>query len=988
MNVILNQVFKYRNSVAALTLGLVTATLFQNCGGFSTVDESFSASLVPPAALPDPGPVAELNVDLPAKPALALNHASIMLWRNYRSRQLGYWVLSDQGATEQAMISSSLPEGYQPISFVATPKLGHQGVLFYKIGKSTGEDPDTAKFSYWNMGADGRQVPLQIDFELSNIPARVAMITAADFDNNGVPDLLMRDHDSGQLIYTLLEDLSGRVKATGTLEQPVSLEWRCAGAVELDGDGRKHLIFHNEKSGQISIWKMNGLTVLSKESIAASADSSRFYLGGVYRNLGKNFFVWRDLATGDSSAWIVGPANSGTYPYAVIDGKTLASGVGFDWKIQSGENHYKYINAQSQRFGLPNIAGVRYVDTVPDTLDLSERALLATHVLTQTIDDKNDFDLFWAASLFDELPYMEYEGMGRLTSEYLDGLAQMRKITGDGTSAHVDQGLLNELNKNQSPVTGLILYPVRGKSHLPGYYPGSGVYFISDIITQARSVLSLNNYKQLIGMDVFSGFVRDLLSGIHMISFAGPDYYGMYADRINVMDHNSHSLEPFAAAMNKPPAVGSVHNGFVYRAAATVETSGMMIQGLAGYAQQTGDPVALSLANGYSNYMRKYSNYFDPDTGAWKEDGADAANYPGTPPHFSRHTKIIDSILDYALAAKNSPLVNWTKSAFLWGRNHPSSNLTLGYFPEYTIDNHHAETDELAEMIIIAAKISRYGYGDHWDDVDRWTRNHFAATQLTSTAQILDARQKGIKGGNSCPVNQGRKCVRRSESEIANRHLGAWPGWSMPNDFVRAEFSTTGALTSVKPGIMACCHASATRTLFYIWDSIAESFRDDQNRNALKVNLLMNRATPNVDIYSYVPFEGKVVIKAKSTLIEPLYVYLRVPEWIPQQYVGADLKVTIDGAPTPWIWQDRYLKLTQALVAGQSLQMNFPITNKVVQAKVAGLDLTLQMRGNNVIGMSPAGKVIPLYQDYVIQDGHIGLAKTKQVHRFVHASQR
>src|SRR6185295_1476171 len=68
-----------------------------------------------------------------------------------------------------------------------------------------------------------------------------------------------------------------------------------------------------------------------------------------------------------------------------------------------------------------------------------------------------------------------------------------------------------------------------------------------------------------------------------------------------------------------------------------------------------------------------------------------------------------------------------------------------------------------------------------------------------------------------------------------------------------------------------CCCGNATHALFYAWDAIVQC----HHGNA-QVNLLLNRASPWLDIDSYLPYEGKVVIRNKTAR----KLLVRIPRWV------------------------------------------------------------------------------------------------------------
>ena len=59
----------------------------------------------------------------------------------------------------------------------------------------------------------------------------------------------------------------------------------------------------------------------------------------------------------------------------------------------------KYINPDLPAFKLPEFKGTWYRDTVPDTLDLTERTALAVNGLTALTDSENNAELYWCGSI-------------------------------------------------------------------------------------------------------------------------------------------------------------------------------------------------------------------------------------------------------------------------------------------------------------------------------------------------------------------------------------------------------------------------------------------------------------------------------------------------------------------------------------------------------------------------------------------------------------
>jgi hypothetical protein len=58
---------------------------------------------------------------------------------------------------------------------------------------------------------------------------------------------------------------------------------------------------------------------------------------------------------------------------------------------------------------------------------------------------------------------------------------------------------------------------------------------------------------------------------------------------------------------------------------------------------------------------------------------------------------------------------------------------SIGFFPEWFLPHYdRCEMDTIADMLALALNMSAAGVADYWNDADRWIRNHFSESQLTS----------------------------------------------------------------------------------------------------------------------------------------------------------------------------------------------------------------------------------------------------------------
>jgi hypothetical protein len=176
---------------------------------------------------------------------------------------------------------------------------------------------------------------------------------------------------------------------------------------------------------------------------------------------------------------------------------------------------------------------------------------------------------------------------------------------------------------------------------------------------------------------------------------------------------------------------------------------------------------------------------------------------------------------------------------------------------------------------------------------------------------------------------------------VPERNLGGgFGGWAMPNDLW---------LGPGYPLFQHCDLGNGPRVLYTVWRNIL-----DFSAGALRVNLLLNRASPWADLNSYIPYQGKVDLRIKRKASS---VSIRIPNWVPNNQVSC----TVNGTPRAFSWGGRYISLG-AVKAGDLVQVSFPIGERTVAATIGDQPYTLIIKGNEVVSIDPPGTYYPLFQ--------------------------
>ena len=141
-----------------------------------------------------------------------------------------------------------------------------------------------------------------------------------------------------------------------------------------------------------------------------------------------------------------------------------------------------------------------------------------------------------------------------------------------------------------------------------------------------------------------------------------------------------------------------------------------------------------------------------------------------------------------------------------------------------------------------------------------------------------------------------------------------------------------------------------------------------------RVNLLLNRASAWADVYSFIPYEGRVNVKMKKPCQRVL---VRVPEWVESGNPQVEGKV--NGSPRELAWEGRYVNFG-AMKPGDSVDLAFPITTRTVQETIGAVRYTLEIKGSTVVSIDPRGNYGALYNRQQYKTDQVSWRK---VQRFV-----
>jgi hypothetical protein len=296
-------------------------------------------------------------------------------------------------------------------------------------------------------------------------------------------------------------------------------------------------------------------------------------------------------------------------------------------------------------------------------------------------------------------------------------------------------------------------------------------------------------------------------------------------------------------------------------------------------AETSQDEKSLELAAKLTRYLLLPESGWMPREYTHGLTPADHGEYRG---HFHGHVMALRGILACGVATNNVGMKEFARDGYEFSRNLGIG--PLGWFEEIA-GKHSHETCCLADMVSLAIRLSEAGLGDYWDDVDGYVRNHL------TEGQFIDLEK--MKGMNSN--------LTADQENLLERSIGTYCGWGNP--------------IALSPVLQNCCMANGAQSLYSAWDSIVK-FQDA----TATVNLLLNRASPWLDVESWLPYQGKVVLRNKQAR----RIFVRVPQWVDRHKIDCRL----DGESTAPRFLGNYL-LLDPVRSSAVVTLTFPVHEEV-----------------------------------------------------------
>jgi hypothetical protein len=584
--------------------------------------------------------------------------------------------------------------------------------------------------------------------------------------------------------------------------------------------------------------------------------------------------------------------------------------------------------------------GKYYQATVPDTLDLAERAHLGVKHLMNITSEKDDYEMYWGVQRLglpkEVLEYIGHTGENPLGGDFdeytppimnfwwsmlqacqpkcMEALAMERIMTGSQFDLDREAKMLEAI---ASHVGGEGVYWVPPTANKPWLGPDE-VRPYANVHGQGRVMRAAIAWYQYSGHPGWKDLIDRMVDGMDRVLVVHKQDYAYFPV------HGWIEYEYFRSCYIKgrgwkdtiePENEKEGEEGSLFN------HQGHIPGALATWYQLTGNKQALRLSGELVRFLTKPKFWSNWKGGEYPGVvGTEHAHWDG---HWHGHINTLRATLEYALAANDDRLKAFARDGYDWARQ--AGFARIGLFGD-------GQGCACGRIIGLAVKLTYAGLGDYWEDVDQYVRNH--GTEMQLTPEDIPYLQK-IGQGKPAPAPD----PSATTDNVMERTIGAFSNHVPP-----LKVATSG-----------CCTPHGHMGLFYAWDGILR-----YSDGVAQVNLLLNRASPWMDVDSHLPYEGKVVLRNKAAR----EAFVRIPLWADQKAV----KCRIGERSVQRVWLGRYLRF-QGLKPGDLVTIEFPIEEQIehwtappqgafpgytlLTVMPEGTRYTCKFKGNTLIELTP-----------------------------------
>jgi hypothetical protein len=476
--------------------------------------------------------------------------------------------------------------------------------------------------------------------------------------------------------------------------------------------------------------------------------------------------------------------------------------------------------------------------TMPASLDLVERARLGINGLMGTLDPKIDYEPYFL-TFFASRPayFVHWSSMvSGVLPKYVGAVALLRCMSGSDHLRDIEQGLIDSMLANIAE-DGLIydrVDPRRPWNVGVGYGRKTWNEDYSNLAGDGELVCAMDWHYQLSGDEIWKRRMQRTAERMLELAVVQDDY----AYYPNVGCGNDFSYPRISGWVHTHEPQGPQEGG----EGSTTFYQSLPIRGLIRWYKYSGDERMLDVSRKLANFIT-FPRFWGASVELEPSYGPTRAHWWG---HFHGTLKALRGILEYAMVADDYRIKSFVRDGYEWGHHHIQPRLGLDNCPEGCT---------FADLVALGIQLSDAGVGDYWDDVDHVVRNALCEAQVTNLDGLRHIGE--VSPERPTDAAWGAPFDWRFSSGTLYAPL---PG---QEDTERVLERSIGAFSCnllggryQSPWQMHCCTGNANQAFYYAWEAAVRG----QGESAV-VNLWYNRFSPWLDLESYLPYEGKLVLR-------------------------------------------------------------------------------------------------------------------------------
>lgn len=345
-------------------------------------------------------------------------------------------------------------------------------------------------------------------------------------------------------------------------------------------------------------------------------------------------------------------------------------------------------------------------------------------------------------------------------------------------------------------------------------------------------------------------------------------------------------------------------------------TNGRLVDPLIEYYRSTKDPLALKLAGLYSKATLETAFTVD---GKFAPVGASGG-------HIHSITSSLSGITSYAALTNDRGM--WETCRRIMDKGVPEYFSSWGWGDEVMADHpaniqSRGEINQTGDVIRTALLLGKYVSPNYYDLAERYLRS------MLLPAQLREENLAGFLRENTNPKGD-------RERGVLNRSVGGY-GFPLPNDRMREGDWPIFTLDITSGAVHALCEA---------W-----LYRAVSDENSIRVNLLFDFKSSEIEIHSSLPTEGRLEFTPATSKV----LLIRIPEWVDY----TTIKVTIEGQEQSLTTDNGYVKFAR-LPLGRKGAVTFRVPCREDTETVDGIKYQTKWIGNQIVEIKPRGEVSPL----------------------------